>query len=82
MSTSILNAETGELGVQYSGVHDMAGVVDDYVRGNPTPCWKGVAAALQEMKLDKLADEITTKYVRGMDGNHVTCLVQKLKISV
>ena len=71
-----------KLGVQYSGVHDMAGVVGDYVRGNPTPSWKGVAAALQEMKLDKLADEITTKYVRGKDGNHVTCLVQKLKISV
>ena len=59
-------------------VHGMADVVDEYVRRYPTPSWKKVATALQEMKLDKLADEVTTKYVRGMDGNHVTCLIQKL----
>ena len=53
-------------------VHGMAGVVDEYVRRYHTPSWKKVATALQEMKLDKLADEVTTKYVRGMDVNHVT----------
>ena len=62
-------------------VHGMADVVYEYVRHYPTPSWKKVATALQEMELDKLADEVTTKYVRGMDGNHVTCLIQKLKIS-
>ena len=53
-------------------VYEMADVVDEYVRYYPTPSWKKVATALQEMKLDKLADEVTTKYVRGMDVNHVT----------
>ena len=71
-----------ELGLQLSGVHGMADVVDEYVRHYPTPSWKKVATALQRMKLDKLADEVTTKYVRGMDVNHVTCLIQKLKLSV
>ena len=52
---------------QLSGMHGMADVVDEYVRRYHTPSWKGVATALQEMKLDKLADEVTTKYVRGMD---------------
>ena len=68
--------------LQLIGVHDMADVVDEYVRRYPTPSWKQVGAALQRMKLDKLADEVTTKYVRGMDVNHVTCLIQKLKLSV
>ena len=61
-------------------VRGMADVVDEYVRRYPTPSWKKVATALQEMKLDKLADEVTTKYVRGTDVNHVTCLIQKLKL--
>ena len=52
---------------QLSGMHGMADVVDEYVRCYPTPSWKQVGAALQRMKLDKLADEVTTKYVRGMD---------------
>ena len=69
-------------GIQLSGVHGMADVVDEYVRRYPTPSWKQVTTVLQEMKLDKLADEVTTKYVRGMDVNHVTCLIQKLKLSV
>ena len=34
------------------------------------------------MKLDKLADDVTTTYIRGMDVNHVTCLIQTLKLSV
>ena len=50
-----------------SGMHGMADVVDEYVRRSSTPSWKEVAAVLQEMKLDKLADEVTTKCVRGMD---------------
>ena len=62
-----------------SGVHGMSDVVDEYVRHYPTPSWKKVAKALQEMELDKLADEVTTKYVRGMDVNRVTCLIQKIK---
>ena len=53
-------------------MYGMADVVKEYVRHYPTPSWKKVATALQEMKLDKLADEVTTKYVRGMDVNHVT----------
>ena len=61
------------------GVHGMADVVDEYVRRYPTPSWKSVATALQRMKLDKLADDVTTKYVRGMDVNHVTCLRPILK---
>ena len=62
-------------------VHGMAGVVDEYVRHCPTPSWKKVATALQRMELDKLADNVTTKYVRGTDVNHVTCLIQKLNFS-
>ena len=67
-----------KLGLRLSGVHGMADVVDEYVRRYPTPSWKKVATTLQEMELDKLADEVTTKYVRGMDVNHV-CLIQELK---
>ena len=58
--------------IELSGMHGMADVVDEYVRCYPTPSWKQVGAALQRMKLDKLADEVTTKYVRGMVVNHVT----------
>ena len=63
----------GKVQTWLSGVHEMADVVDEYVRHYPTPSWKQVTTALQEMELDKLADEVTTKYVRGMDVNHVTC---------
>ena len=64
-------------GLRLAGVHGMADVVDEYVRHYPTPSWKKVAKALQRMKLDKLADEVTTKYVRGMDVTHV---IQRLGI--
>ena len=67
---------------QLIGVHRMADVVDEYVRHYPTPSWKEVATVLQRMKLDKLADEVTTKYVRGKVVNHVTCLTQKLILSI
>ena len=73
-----LTSVGGKLQEQLSGVHGMADVVDEYVRCYPTPSWKQVAAALQEMMLDKLVDEVTTKYVRGVDVNHVTCLIQTL----
>ena len=65
----------GKRRTQLYGVHGMADVVDEYVRRHPTPSWKQVAAVLQRMELDKLADEVTTKYVTGMDVNHVTCLI-------
>ena len=70
------------LGLDMYRLSGMVDVVDAYVRRYPTPSWKQVATVLQEMKLDKLADEVTTKYVRGMDVNHVTCLILKLKVSV
>ena len=74
--------EGGLIGVDREEIHGMAAVVDEYVRRYPTPSWKQVATVLQRMKLDKLADEVTTKYVRGMDVNHVTYLIQTLKLSV
>ena len=70
------------IGLDGKKIHGMADVVDEYVRRYPTPSWKQVATVLQEMEIDKLADEVTTKYVRGMDVNHVTCLIQKLKLGV
>ena len=71
-----------KLGLDIYRLSGMVNVVDDYVRRYPTPSWKQVARVLQEMELDKLADEVTTKYVRGMNGNHVTCLIPTLKVSV
>ena len=65
------NIVPGKVQAQLSGVHGMVDVVDEYVRRYPTPSWKKVATALQRMELDKLADEVTTKYVRGMDVNAV-----------
>ena len=45
----------------------MEAVVDYYLKYHPTPSWRDVAMALQDMELHKEADSITTKYVRGMD---------------
>ena len=56
-----------ELDLSVFDMHGMEDVVDEYVRRYPTPSWKQVALALQEMELHKLADEVTTKYVRGMN---------------
>jgi len=56
----------------------MEAVVDYFVKCHYDSSWKSIAAALQEMKLHKLADEVTTKYVRGMDVSHVTCWIVKL----
>ena len=55
-----------KLGV-WKPMHGMEDVVDEYVRRYPTPSWKKIVLALKEMKLPKLADEVTTKYVRGMN---------------
>ena len=70
------------IGVDGKQIYGMAAVVDEYVRCYPTPSWKQVASTLQGMELDELADEVITKYVRGMDVNHVTCLIQKINRSV
>ena len=51
----------------------MEAVVDYFVKYHYDSSWKRVAAALQRMGLHKLADEVTTKYVRGMDVNRVPC---------
>ena len=56
----------------------MEAVVDYFVKYHYDSSWKEVATALQGMKLHKLADEVTTKYVRGMDVSHVTCWIVKL----
>ena len=56
-----------KLGFSTSGMNGMEDVVDEYVRRYPTPSWKQVALALQEMELHKLADEVTTKYVKGIN---------------
>ena len=45
----------------------MEAVVDYYVKFHPTPSWRNVAVALQNLGLHKEADSITTRYVRGMD---------------
>ena len=45
----------------------MKAVVDYYLKYHPTPSWRNVALALQDMGLHKEADSITTNYVRGMD---------------
>jgi len=58
-----------ELGLPVYQLSGMADVVDEYVRRCPTPSWKEVTTVLQHLKLDKLADKVTTEYVRGMDGN-------------
>ena len=50
-------------------------VVDYFVKCYYDSSWKRVATTLQEMGLRKLADEVTTKYVRGMDVSHVTCWI-------
>ena len=55
----------------------MEAVVDYCVKYSPYS-WKDFVTALQEMELHKLADEVTTKYVRGMDVSHVTCWIVKL----
>jgi len=59
----------------YSDRHMMQALADHYTNHHPTPSWKAMATALQGMGLHKQADEVTTKYVKGMDVNRVTCLI-------
>ena len=59
----------------YSDCHKMQALADYYITHHPTPSWKAIAGALQREGLHKQADEVTTKYVKGMDVNHVTCLI-------
>ena len=47
----------------------MEAVVDYFVKYHYDSSWKSVAVALQRMELHKVADEVTTKYVQGMDVN-------------
>ena len=55
--------------------HRMQALADHYTTYHPTPSWKAITGALLEEELHKQADEVTTKYVKGMDVNHVTCLI-------
>ena len=59
----------------HSDQHRMQALADHYTTHHPTPSWNKVAEALQGVGLHKQADEVTTKYVKGMDVNHVTCLI-------
>ena len=55
--------------------HRMEAVLDYYVKYYPAPSWKKFTGVLQGEGLHKQANEVTTKYVKGMDVNHVTCLI-------
>lgn len=46
----------------------MEAMINDYVRHYPTPSWEKVATALRKMRLYKLEDVVTTKYVKGTCG--------------
>ena len=69
-------SKSNELRILYhSDQHSMQALADHYTTHHPTRSWNKVAEALQRMQLHKQADEVTTKYVKGMDVNHVTCLI-------
>ena len=51
----------------HSDQHSMQALADHYTTHHPTPSWKAVARALQGEGLHKQADEVTTKYVKGME---------------
>jgi len=53
----------------------MEALVDDYITLQSAPSWQAVARALQVLKLHKQADEVTTKYVKGIDVNHLICWI-------
>ena len=62
----------------HSHQHRMQALADYYTTHHPTRSWNKVAAALQEVGLHKQADEVTTKYVKGMEVNHAgmfTCQI-------
>ena len=54
-------------GLYHSDQHRMQALADHYTTHHPTPSWKAVARALQGEGLHKQADEVTTKYVKGME---------------
>jgi len=64
-----------EIDLYHSNQHRMQAFADHYTIHHPTPSWNKVAEGLQRVGLRKQADEVTTKYVKGMDVNHVTCLI-------
>ena len=68
-------SKRNEFSSLYSDQHRMQALADHYTTHHPTPSWNKVAEALQREGLYKQADEVTTKYVKGMDVNHVTCLI-------
>jgi len=69
-------SKRNELSYYYhSDQHRVQALADHYTTHHPTPSWKAVTEALKGMGLHKQADEVTTKYVKGMDVNHVTCLI-------
>jgi len=70
------HSKTDEIERLYqSDHHRMQALADHYTTCHPTCSWKAIAGALQWEELRKQADEVTTKYVKGMDVNHVTCLI-------
>jgi len=75
-SLGVPDSKTDEIEKLYqSDHHRMQALADHYTTYHPTPSWKAIAEALQLEGLHKQADEVTTKYVKGMDVNHVTCLI-------
>ena len=72
----VTKSKTDEISSLYhSDQRRMQALADHYTTHHPTPSWTAVAAALQGEGLHKQADDVTTKYVKGMDVNHVTCLI-------
>lgn len=72
----VLPSKRQEIDNHYqSDCHKMEAMVDHYIKFYPTTSWKDVSETLQQMRLHKQADEVATKYVKGMDINHVTYLV-------
>ena len=54
-----------------SAPQKMKAIINHYVR-SPTASWKVVAETLKNMKLYKLTDEVTAKYIKGTEVNRVT----------
>ena len=56
-----------EIRCLYQSDHQrMEALINHYVRHHPLRSWKGVASALEDTELRRLAKVVTTKYVRGM----------------
>ena len=52
--------------ILFSYYQRMKAVLDYYVKYHPAPSWRHFAETLQRMGLHEQADEVTTKYVKGM----------------